>query len=183
MLNRGCGVFLALHFQRHLVVKRRNVFHELTRNIQVEPSAFASGAAVNAMLKEMEELFAARFERGDKKRALNRLRVGPTQKSHHFSTFRSGMWLGLAAPAVVAGFILCESPAMCPLRHTVTILYRVLTCPATGFQEDTRQDLPAWNILLFIYSILLIPTLFVLLIGLNVLVWAQERINYAFIFG
>ncbi|KAH7913119.1 hypothetical protein BJ138DRAFT_1003013, partial [Hygrophoropsis aurantiaca] len=74
---------------------------------QVEPSAFASGATVNDLLKEMEELFAARFERGDKKRALNRLRIGSAHKSHHFSTFRSGLWLGLAAPAVVTGFILC----------------------------------------------------------------------------
>ncbi|KAH7887083.1 hypothetical protein F5I97DRAFT_1791213, partial [Phlebopus sp. FC_14] len=65
---------------------------------QVEPAAFASGTVVNTMLREMEDLFAARFERGDKKKAINRLRVGPLMKSHHFSTFRSGLWLGLAIP-------------------------------------------------------------------------------------
>ncbi|KIJ61833.1 hypothetical protein HYDPIDRAFT_169443 [Hydnomerulius pinastri MD-312] len=102
---------------------------------KVEPSAFASGAMVSTMLKEMEELFAARFERGDKKKAVNRLRVGSSSKSHHFSTFRSGIWLGLALPAVISG------------------LY------------------------------LLLPVLFALLVGLNVLVWARERINYVFIFG
>ncbi|KAG1876291.1 EXS family-domain-containing protein [Suillus subluteus] len=124
---------------------------------RVEPSAFASGAMVSSMLKEMEELFAARFERGDKKKAITRLRVGTIQKSHHFSTFRTGMWLGLSIPATIIGFITC-------LRHS------------------TATSLPSWNIILFIYSILLIPALLALLVGLNLVVWARERINYVFIF-
>lgn len=124
---------------------------------RVEPSAFASGAMVNSMLKEMEELFAARFERGDKKKAITHLRVGATQKSHHFSTFRTGMWLGSSIPATIIGFIAC-------LRHS------------------TATSLPSWNIILFIYSIFLIPMLLVLLVGLNLVVWARERINYVFIF-
>ncbi|KIK38861.1 hypothetical protein CY34DRAFT_90270 [Suillus luteus UH-Slu-Lm8-n1] len=107
---------------------------------RVEPSAFASGAMVSSMLKETEDLFAARFERGDKKKAITHLRVGVTQKSHHFSTFRTGVWLG------------------------------------------THISLPSWDIILFIYSILLIPTLLALLVGLNLVVWAKERINYVFIF-
>ncbi|KAF9239798.1 hypothetical protein BU15DRAFT_46384 [Melanogaster broomeanus] len=77
--------------------------------VQVEPSAFASGTMVSTMLKEMEDLFAARFERGDKKKAINRLRVGTSLKSHHFSTFRSGIWLGLAVPAVVLGAYMCRN--------------------------------------------------------------------------
>ncbi|KAG2109842.1 EXS family protein/ERD1/XPR1/SYG1 family protein [Suillus discolor] len=111
---------------------------------RVEPSAFASGAMVSSMLKEMEELFAARFERGDKKKAITRLRVG--------------MWLGLSIPATVAGFMTC-------------------------LRDSTATSLPSWNIILFIYSILLIPTLLALLVGLNLVVWAGERINYVFIFA
>ncbi|KAG2139537.1 EXS family protein/ERD1/XPR1/SYG1 family protein [Suillus cothurnatus] len=125
---------------------------------RVEPSAFASGAMVSSMLKEMEELFAERFERGDKKKAITHLRVGATQKSHHFSTFRTGMWLGSSIPAMIIGFIAC-------LRHGLT------------------TSLPSWNIILFIYSILLIPMLLALLVGLNLIVWARERINYVFIFA
>ncbi|KAG0698598.1 hypothetical protein DFH29DRAFT_810164, partial [Suillus ampliporus] len=74
---------------------------------QVEPSAFASGAMVSSMVKEMEELFAARFERGDRKKAITRLRVGTTQKSHHFSMFRTGVLLGSSIPAAVAGLVIC----------------------------------------------------------------------------
>ncbi|KDQ58685.1 hypothetical protein JAAARDRAFT_128396 [Jaapia argillacea MUCL 33604] len=71
--------------------------------VQVEPCAFASGSTMENMMKEMAELFAARFERGDKKKALERLRAGSRQKSHHFSTFRSGLAIGLAVPALVSG--------------------------------------------------------------------------------
>lgn len=124
---------------------------------RVEPSAFASGAMVSSMLKETEDLFAARFERGDKKKAITHLRVGATQKSHHFSTFRTGVWLGSSIPATVTGLIACQ-------RHS------------------TRISLHSWDIILFIYSILLIPTLLALLVGLNLVVWAKERINYVFIF-
>ncbi|EPS95666.1 hypothetical protein FOMPIDRAFT_1131990 [Fomitopsis schrenkii] len=70
---------------------------------KIEPSAISSGARLDAMLREMEELFAARFARGDKKRAQARLRSGATHKSHHFSTFRSGLMLGLSVPALVDG--------------------------------------------------------------------------------
>jgi hypothetical protein len=52
-----------------------------------------------------------------------------------------------------------------------------------GLHTNTHVSLPAWNILLFIYSILLIPALLALLVGLNLVVWARERINYVFIFG
>lgn len=124
---------------------------------RVEPSAFASGAMVSSMLKETEDLFAARFERGDKKKAITHLRVGATQKSHHFSTFRTGVWLGSSIPATITGLIACQ-------RHS------------------TRISLHSWDIILFIYSILLIPTLLALLVGLNLVVWAKERINYVFIF-
>jgi len=52
-----------------------------------------------------------------------------------------------------------------------------------AFQQHTRESLPSWNILLFIYSVLVLPVLLALLIGVNIAVWARERINYVFIFG
>ena len=80
------------------------------------------------LLKEMEELFTARFggllwyptliapsfmisqtAKGDRKRALVRLRTVSSFKTHHFSTFRTGAALGLAFPAIVDGLVRCES--------------------------------------------------------------------------
>jgi len=42
-------------------------------------------------------------ERGDKKKAANRLRVVNGLRSHHFSAFRGGFMLGLAVPAFISG--------------------------------------------------------------------------------
>ncbi|CDO74587.1 hypothetical protein BN946_scf184583.g14 [Trametes cinnabarina] len=124
---------------------------------KIEPSAFSSGATVDALIREMEALFAARFARGDKKKALARLRGGTKHTSHHFSTFRTGMFIGLAIPALADG------------------LYR-------SFRSDTRAAIPGWGGLLYIYSIFFVPTFFSLLVGTNLLVWARSRINYVFIF-
>ncbi|OSC98086.1 hypothetical protein PYCCODRAFT_1375838, partial [Trametes coccinea BRFM310] len=70
---------------------------------KIEPSAFSTGATVDALIRDMEALFAARFARGDKKKALARLRGGTKHTSHHFSTFRTGMFVGLAIPALADG--------------------------------------------------------------------------------
>ncbi|KAM5537632.1 hypothetical protein V8D89_008710 [Ganoderma adspersum] len=124
---------------------------------KIEPSAISSGAALDLLIGDMEALFAARFARGDKKRARARLRGGAKLTTHHFSTFRTGMALGLGVPALAAG------------------LYQ-------SFQEDTRAGIPGWDGLMFVYAIFFVPTFFTLLVGANLLVWARARINYVFIF-
>lgn len=124
---------------------------------KVDPAAFASGALVNDMLRELEELYAARFARGDRRIALNRLRPDASAKSHHTSTFRSGIYLGLALAALAIG---------------------IYQCSLTG----TRNDLKSWKVLLYMYAILAMPVLLALLIGVNINVWVRERINYPFIF-
>ncbi|KAG5349908.1 hypothetical protein C0989_001312 [Termitomyces sp. Mn162] len=52
-----------------------------------------------------------------------------------------------------------------------------------SFQQSTRDDIPAWDALLFLYGVFLIPILLLFLVGINLLVWARARINYVFIFG
>lgn len=52
-----------------------------------------------------------------------------------------------------------------------------------GFQPDTLQAIPGRDGLLFVYAIFLVPVLFSLLVGMNILVWSRSRINYVFIFG
>ncbi|KAF5381280.1 hypothetical protein D9615_008351 [Tricholomella constricta] len=124
---------------------------------KVNRSAFSSDKHVQGMMRDMENLYATRFARGDKKRAMTRLRAGFTTKSHHYSVFRSGILLGLALPAFVSGL------------HA-------------SFQQSTRDAIPGWDGLLFIYGVMLVPVLFSVLVGANLLVWARARINYVFIF-
>ena len=159
---------------------------------QVDLCNFASDLTVQELLKETEEQFTTRFGRdflngylvrflmnsytaqGDRKRALTFLRTSTySQKTHHFSSFRAGMALGLAFPAFVDGIIRSTSS---PFFHTATEALQ-------GFQDRTRAALPAWGSLLYIYAIFLVPTLFAFLIGADLLIWNASRINYVFIFG
>lgn len=52
-----------------------------------------------------------------------------------------------------------------------------------GFQADTRDAIPGWDGLLFLYGTFLVPILFALLLGINLMVWSRSSINYVFIFG
>ncbi|QRW04806.1 xenotropic and polytropic retrovirus receptor 1 [Ceratobasidium sp. AG-Ba] len=124
---------------------------------RVETRSFASGETCDQLLKDIERIYARRFEKGDEKKARARLRATSRQTTHHFSTFRSGMLLGFAAPALAMG-----------------IYY--------AYQEERREQIPEWAALLQVYAALSIPVLFSLLIGLNVVAWARARINFIFIF-
>ncbi|CAK5274535.1 unnamed protein product [Mycena citricolor] len=110
---------------------------------KVELAAFYSDDNLRAMMQEDENLYAINF--------------GKVLKTHHKSTFQSGLALGAAMIAVAAGIF-------------------------DSFQPNTRAAIPGWDGLMFIYGVLAIPAIFALLVGLNLLVWAHSRINYVFIF-
>ncbi|KAF5390741.1 hypothetical protein D9757_004545 [Collybiopsis confluens] len=124
---------------------------------RVEPSSFASDKTLRGILDEMEGLYTDHFAHGDKKRAKTRLKTGRVSKTHHYSTFRSGLFLGAGIPALVAGIV-------------------------ASFQPETRAQIPNWDGLLFAYGVISIPVFFSLLVGVNLLVWSRSRINYVFIF-
>ncbi|EIM89067.1 EXS-domain-containing protein [Stereum hirsutum FP-91666 SS1] len=89
---------------------------------RVELSAFASDETVQALLKDMEDQFAARFTRGDKKKALYRLRAEGSRKTHHFSSFRTGAMLGLAIPALVSGIYQTRDESEDPVEPVIVHL-------------------------------------------------------------
>ncbi|KAB5594688.1 Xenotropic and polytropic retrovirus receptor-like protein [Ceratobasidium theobromae] len=142
---------------------------------RVENRSFASAETCTALLRDIERIYAIRFgmftrdlfqyktrynldkEDGDEKKARTRLRAAPRQTTHHFSTFRSGLLVGLAAPALGMS------------------LYHLL-------RPEYRESVPEWGALLQVYAALSIPVIFTLLIGLNLVAWARARINFIFIF-
>ncbi|KAF8220925.1 EXS-domain-containing protein [Tricholoma matsutake] len=136
----------------------RKALKKFEKVTKVEKSVFASSTGVRSVMSEIQDMYAALYVRGDKKKAMVVLRAGTQAKTHHFSTWRSGLFMGLALPAFAAGLYL-------------------------SFQTETRNAIPGWNGLLFMYGVLLVPVLFGLLLGLNLLVWARSSINYVFIFG
>lgn len=95
------------------------------------------------------------------------------RKSYHRSTFRSGLLIGLSIPALVFGIY---QSALTPTKA-----HLLLRNP--GFQPHIRESMPAWDALLFVYGVFFVPVLFVLLLALNIVVWAKARVNYVFIFG
>ncbi|TRM56258.1 EXS family-domain-containing protein, partial [Schizophyllum amplum] len=79
------------------------VCSDLYMREKVDNSAFASDCKIKQMMTEMESLYASRFTDGDKKRATSRLRAATTQKTHHFSTLRTGIGIGVSLPPLALG--------------------------------------------------------------------------------
>ncbi|CAE7131059.1 unnamed protein product, partial [Rhizoctonia solani] len=125
---------------------------------RIDGRDFTSGETCSRLLKEVEQMYASQFAQGNEKKARGRLRASPKKTTHHYSTFRSGTWIGLSIPALGMA------------------LYRLL-------QAEAREQVPEWPSLLQVYAALSIPVIFVLLVGLNLVAWAQARINFVFIFG
>ncbi|CCA74266.1 related to putative phosphate transporter 1 [Serendipita indica DSM 11827] len=130
---------------------------QLYHSEKIEPSILSHDTPVDRMLEEVENLYAARFEGGDRKKARLRLRASLQPRSHHYSTFRTGLFIGLSIPPLISG------------------IYE-------SFQPSTRAAVPAWPALLQIYLAFFVPVVFGLLVSLNIIVWAHVRINYIFIF-
>lgn len=112
---------------------------------------------------------------GDVRRAMGRLRGGARTKTHHFSTFRSGLLIGVGLPALAAGIYQSKS-SMSFHRHSLDFIL-------PGTLDISYDSIEAFDALLYIYGVLFIPVCFSLLVGLNVVVWARSRVNYSFIFG
>ncbi|KAJ7892875.1 SPX domain-containing protein [Mycena olivaceomarginata] len=121
---------------------------------QVDKAAFASEDSIRTMMDQMEAMYTARFAHGDKKRALTRLRSGLQHKSHHISTFWSGLLVGLAVPAFVSG------------------LYQ-------SFQQSVRDSIPGWDGLLFVYGVCLLPVVFSWLLEFDI----RTRLDHREYFG
>lgn len=130
---------------------------------KVAPSVLVASETVEKLLKGTEEIYTAYFEHGNRKRALERLRIhtgsAPDQNSstHHFSMTRTGFYLGVTVCATVAGLI-------------------------SAMHDDTPTRIPLWDQLMRVYGAEFLPTLFALLFGLNLAVWHHARVNAIFIF-
>lgn len=83
---------------------------------KVQSSHFASSSTIDDLQSQTETMFGASFEKGSRKKALQRLRAfTPGTTSHHFASWRAGLLLGLSVPAIVDGIVKGEL-----LRQTST---------------------------------------------------------------
>ncbi|CDZ97259.1 Predicted small molecule transporter [Phaffia rhodozyma] len=124
---------------------------------RIQKQRFSHAETVDEMIDDMENMYATRFENGNRKNARQRLRVSASTKTHHFSMYRSGLYIGFGLPALIDGIV-------------------------SSFHPSVRQAVPAWGPLLQVYAAMYLPVLFAMLFYLNLTVWSDSRINYQFIF-
>lgn len=159
ILNRTAFMKILKKFDKTLEVHTMHKYYDQ----RVMTSSLVQSEAVPKMLHAIEEVFACYFEHGNRKRARDILRSGSSQTilaqfhGHHGSTFRTGLYLGLALGLAAEG-----------LRGAL--------------QESTPDLIPSYQTLMVMYATLFIPTLFALLFGLNLIAWQRVRINTVFIF-
>ncbi|CAO1622096.1 unnamed protein product [Sympodiomycopsis kandeliae] len=128
---------------------------------RVEESVLVKSQRVEALLRSTEDAFTGFFEHGDRKKALDRLRMQSGNhnrlRTHHASTATTGICLGISLCAVVGGLV-------------------------EAMKDHTQARIPSYEALLRVYGALFLPVLFALLFGLNLAAFAHSRINALFIF-
>lgn len=113
------------------------------------------------LMNDTESLFARFFERGNRKEASARLRSRENKTMHHASMLRSGFALGAAV--VLAAYALARD--------------------VERLSDDGDPELAVrTGYLLQIWGGVALILAQSLLFAINVKVWAQNKINYAFIF-
>ncbi|KAG9069414.1 hypothetical protein KI688_010316 [Linnemannia hyalina] len=127
-------------------------------NSRLKPAYFMTSGVIEDLIKETEDLFIETFEKGHRRRGMAKLRIPDSKnQTHHFTTTRIGMYMGLAAP----------------------LMFQALQA---AFSSETPTEVPYWDGLLLVYGGLFLTFLFACLFGINMYVWAKARINYKFIF-
>ncbi|CAD6576022.1 MAG: hypothetical protein TREMPRED_001560 [Tremellales sp. Tagirdzhanova-0007] len=126
---------------------------EMYTDERISKEHFSSGRVVDDLIKQTEEMYTEHFEHGDSKKARDKLRKQFKDKTHYYSVFRAGNFIGLGLPAAVFGL--------------------VLACKA-----ETREAIPAWNGLLQVYGALYLPVIFALLFQLNLEAWFVMELSH-----
>ncbi|GAA5838875.1 hypothetical protein JCM11251_003725 [Rhodosporidiobolus azoricus] len=124
---------------------------------KVESANFVASDKLEELIRETEDAFADVFEKGDRKKALERLRDFGQKKRHHFTSWRAGILMGAGVVLMVEGLVL-------------------------SFKASTRREIPQWNALLQLFGACFLPIFFSLAFFLNLAAWSYARINYVLIF-
>ncbi|KAG0659046.1 hypothetical protein C6P46_005342 [Rhodotorula mucilaginosa] len=109
---------------------------------KVDKADFVTSTKLDDLIRETEDAFATAFERGDRKKALERLRDFGEKKGHHFTSWRAGMLMGAGLPLMIEGLVL-------------------------SFKPSVRQEIPYWAALLQLFGACYLPVFFCLAFFLN----------------
>lgn len=74
-------------------------------NAKVSKTHFATSKVIDDLQSETETLFGINFEKGSRKKAVQRLRFMGAITTHHFASWRAGVMLGAALPPLVDAIV------------------------------------------------------------------------------
>lgn len=72
---------------------------------KVAKTHFATSTVIDDLQSETENLFGVNFEKGSRKKAVQRLRFMGVTTTHHFASWRAGVMFGAALPPLVDGIV------------------------------------------------------------------------------
>jgi len=125
---------------------------------KVDHSHFHTSKILDKVIKQTENIYVKTFFKGNRNAGMNDLRIpDDTDKEQHSVIWRSGFCLGLGLP----------------------IIYSIIS---QFINEDLTKKINNLEIILQIYGGLSLPIIFLLLFGVNLIVWKKYKINYVFIF-
>lgn len=78
---------------------------------KVHRAAFSTSTIIDDLQSQVEAMFGASFEKGSRKKAIQRLRFMGASPNHHFASWRAGIMLGLAVPAFVDALVKASQSA------------------------------------------------------------------------
>lgn len=117
---------------------------------KIKNNCLISSTVIDTLLQDVENLFVD-FMNTTRHRAMQALRLPDEQITHYFTTWRSGLFLGLALPAI-ANSIQLVATGKTTIEQPLTILQ--------------------------IYAGLAIPIIFLFLFSANLIIWTKYRVNY-----
>lgn len=117
---------------------------------KLDEANFVKADKLDKLIRETEDGFARVFEHGDRKAALERLRVLGDKKTHHFTSWRCGVMLGASVVLILEGLVKAAAP-------------------------ETHVTIPYWTALLQLFAAMFLPVVFSMLFYLNLLAWHRAR--------
>jgi hypothetical protein len=142
-----------------------SVLEPLANMVRNEP--FFNSPILKEMMESTEQMFTEYVVGGNRKEAMQRLRVpssgANTSGRDNAIIFRCGMWIGF-------GLILSAISA-----------YIYLVDYINTFSEN-REPPPYSELTFFLFRVMAFPVILSVFIALNIKIWTEVHINYVFIF-
>ncbi|CAF3364269.1 unnamed protein product, partial [Rotaria socialis] len=132
--------------------------------INIDSSPFVSNQQVSSLIDEVETVVTDHLENGNRKKAMQKLRVPPLVHIHkRIVTYRLGLFNGLFTILLIN-------------------LYVIYIFTSNSYETTKNRKPIDWQIGIILYRSTLIFIIHMILIGINIIGWSSYGINHVLIF-